>query len=139
MENKTFKVNNRPVTNRDGYKIESVEVSSNGHNHLLFDVKWSGDTTDFDCPELRIVDDKGEYLTFDIYPAYTHQIKLLRYFLKVSAKGVYQRRYFVEFGQSEYDDNGNEKKWDVLAKYGPIDLNIYYEPRLLRRSVLKIV
>ena len=38
----------------NGYRIESVELSTNGHRELYFDVKWSGEELDY--YELRVFD-----------------------------------------------------------------------------------
>ena len=122
------------------YKIKNVEVSTNGHNEISFDIDWEGDNQ-LDYYELRVWEsDKKNYLELCPYAAHSQKITVKDfYFIKDwKSKAINKETFYVELGIADYTENNELKSWEVLATYEPIEANIYYESHLFRKNVLEL-
>lgn len=122
------------------YKIKNVEVSTNGHNEIYFDIDWEGDNQ-LDYYELRVWEsDKENCLELCPYAAHSQKITVKDfYFIKDwKSKAINKETFYVELGIADYTENGELKSWEVLATYKPIEANIYYESHLFRKNVLEL-
>jgi hypothetical protein len=122
------------------YKIKNVEVSTNGHNEIYFDIDWEGDNQ-LDYYELRVWEsDKENCLELCPYAAHSQKITVKDfYFIKDwKSKAINKETFYVELGIADYTENNELKNWEVLATYEPIEANIYYESHLFRKNVLEL-
>jgi hypothetical protein len=122
------------------YKIKNVEVSTNGHNEIYFDIDWEGDNQ-LDYYELRVWEsDKENCLELCPYAAHSQKITVKDfYFIKDwKSKAINKETFYVELGIADYTENGELKNWEVLTTYEPIEANIYYESHLFRKNVLEL-
>ena len=122
------------------YKIKNVEVSTNGHNEIYFDIDWEGDNQ-LDYYELRVWEsDKENCLELCPYAAHSQKITVKDfYFIKDwKSKAINKETFYVELGIADYTENNELKSWEVLATYEPIEANIYYESHLFRKNVLEL-
>ncbi|MBR5493353.1 MAG: DUF2493 domain-containing protein [Alistipes sp.] len=60
------------------------------------------------------------------------------YLLGLKHKELRSETFYVELGIPEYNNEGKELSWKVLASYEPIFVNIYYEQHIFRKNVLEI-
>ena len=57
----------------------------------------------------------------------------------MSARKVNREAFYVELGVAEYDPKEEKLvSWKVLTAYEPIEMDIYYEPHLFRKTVMEI-
>lgn len=122
------------------YKIKNVEVSTNGHNEIYFDIDWEGNNQ-LDYYELRVWEsDKENCLELCPYAAHSQKITVKDfYFIKDwKSKAINKETFYVELGIADYTENNELKSWEVLATYEPIEANIYYESHLFRKNVLEL-
>ena len=122
---------------KHGYKIENVSVTSNGRNELYFNIKWRGDDK-IDFYDLRVFDSKKNCLECCPYAMHNQRITVKDFYMDLESKKVNEETFYIELGDSEYNDNGELVKWVVWATYEPIKLNIYYETHLFRKNILEI-
>ena len=128
------------MSKNSNYKIKNVAVTTNGRNELYFDVEWDGKDSS-DCLELRLWENGKEYcLEVCAYPSQNQRIVVKDFaFLKNwDNKKITKQTIYVELGVAEYSQDGNLEKWDSLADYESIELNIYYESRLFRKNVIEL-
>jgi hypothetical protein len=122
------------------YKIRNVVVSTNGHNEVYFDVEWEGDKS-LDSLELRVWEDGKDYC-LECYACPSHNEKVVvsdHSFLKMwESRKVNNHTIYVELGIAKYSEDGKVVRWQVLADYKPIALNIYYEHHIFRKNVLEL-
>jgi hypothetical protein len=122
------------------YKIKNVVVSTNGHNEVYFDVEWEGDKS-LDSLELRVWEDGKDYC-LECYACPSHNEKVVvsdHSFLKMwESRKVNNHTIYVELGIAKYSEDGKVVRWQVLADYKPIALNIYYEHHIFRKNVLEL-
>lgn len=122
------------------YKIKNVEVSTNGHNEIYFDIDWEGDNQ-LDYYELRVWE-SGKENCLELFPYAAHSQKITVkdfYFIKDwKSKAINKETFYVELGIADYTENGELKSWEVLATYEPVEANIYYESHLFRKNVLEL-
>ena len=134
-QNDVMKTNNgQKVAN--GYRIESVKVSTNGRKELYFDVKWSGKPLDY--YELRVFDKERNCLECLAYAMHEQRVVIMDHCTELESKKVNSEIFHVELGVAEYSESQELVKWDVLAAYEPIKLDIYYEWHMLRKNVMEI-
>ena len=126
-------------TNTD-YRINSVKDTANGVNELYFDVEWEGEDN-IGILELRVleggVDNNLEVYAF---PMRSQRVVVKdHYFVKTwTGREVNNESFVVELGVAEYTDKGEQLNWEVLASYGPINVGLYYEPRIFGKNKLEI-
>lgn len=122
------------------YKIKNVVVSTNGHNEVYFDVEWEGDKS-LDSLELRVWEDGKDYC-LECYACPSHNEKVVvgdHAFLKMwESRKVNNHTIYVELGIAKYSEDGKVVRWQVLADYKPIALNLYYEHHIFRKNVLEL-
>lgn len=122
------------------YKIKNVVVSTNGHNEVYFDVEWEGDNS-LDSLELRVWEDGKDYC-LECYACPSHNEKVVvsdHAFLKMwESRKVNNHTIYVELGIAKYSEDGKVVRWQVLADYKPIALNLYYEHHIFRKNVLEL-
>jgi hypothetical protein len=122
------------------YKIKNVVVSTNGHNEVYFDVEWEGDKS-LDSLELRVWEDGKDYC-LECYACPSHNEKVVvsdHSFLKMwESRKVNNHTIYVELGIAKYSEDGKVVRWQVLADYKPIALNLYYEHHIFRKNVLEL-
>ena len=113
------------MSKNNNYKINNVTVTTNGRNELYFDVEWDG---------------KEYCLEVCAYPSPNQRIVVKDFaFLKNwDNKKINKQTIYVELGVAEYSQDDNLEKWDSLADYEPIELNIYYESHLFRKNVIEL-
>ena len=119
------------------YKINKVAISGNGINEIYLDVEWEGNEN-IDFYELRVLDRNKEYVESCAYVAHNHRMVIKDYLLGLKHKELRSETFYVELGIPEYNNEGKELSWKVLASYEPIFVNIYYEPHIFRKNVLEI-
>jgi hypothetical protein len=119
------------------YKINKVAISGNGINELYLDVEWEGNEN-IDFYELRVLDRNKEYVESCAYVAHNHRMVIKDYLLGLKHKELRSETFYVELGIPEYNNEGKELSWKVLASYEPIFVNIYYEQHIFRKNVLEI-
>ena len=119
------------------YKINKVAISGNGINELYLDVEWEGNEN-IDFYELRVLDRNKEYVESCAYVAHNHRMVIKDYLLGLKHKELRSETFYVELGIPEYNNEGKELSWNVLASYEPIFVNIYYEQHIFRKNVLEI-
>ena len=122
------------------YKIKNVVVSTNGHNEVYFDVEWEGDKS-LDSLELRVWEDGKDYC-LECYACPSHNETVVvsdHAFLKMwESRKVNNHTIYVELGIAKYSEDGKVVRWQVLADYKPIALNLYYEHHIFRKNVLEL-
>lgn len=123
-------------TNAKGYRIDSVELSTNGHRELYFDVKWSGSTPDY--YELRVFDKEGNCMECMPYAAHEQRIVVMDFNTELQPGRVNSEVFRVELGVAEYSESGDLVKWDVLATSEPMPQDIYYESHFFRKNVIEL-
>ena len=135
---KTAAMKEMNVKSEKGYKINNVTVTTNGNKELYFDVEWEGDRT-IDDYELRVFDHKRDCL--ECYACATHRERMTvkDFYMGLEAKKVNRETFYVELGIAEYDPKEEKLiSWKVLTAYEPIEMDIYYEPHLFRKTVMEI-
>ena len=126
------------VKSEKGYKINNVTVTTNGNKELYFDVEWEGDRT-IDDYELRVFDHKRNCL--ECYACATHRERMTvkDFYMDLEPRKVNRETFYVELGVAEYDPKEEKLvSWKVLTAYEPIEMDIYYEPHLFRKTVMDI-
>lgn len=126
------------VKSEKGYKINNVTVTTNGNKELYFDVEWEGDRT-IDDYELRVFDHKRDCL--ECYACATHceRMTVKDFYMDLEPRKVNRETFYVELGVAEYDPKEEKLiSWKVLTAYEPIEMDIYYEPHLFRKTVMDI-
>lgn len=126
------------VKSEKGYKINNVTVTTNGNKELYFDVEWEGDRT-IDDYELRVFDHKRDCL--ECYACATHRERMTvkDFYMDLEPRKVNRETFYVELGVAEYDPKEEKLvSWKVLTAYEPIEMDIYYEPHLFRKTVMDI-
>ena len=122
------------------YKIKNVVVATNGNNEVYFDVEWEGDKS-LDSLELRVWEDGKDYC-LECYACPSHNEKVVvsdHAFLKMwESRKVNNHTIYVELGIAKYSEDGKVVRWQVLADYKPIALNLYYEHHIFRKNVLEL-
>ena len=122
------------------YKIKSVEITTNGRNEIYFDIEWVGDSM-LDYYELRVWESgKDNCLEVCAYAEHKQRVTVKDYCFMTDwkSKEVNKEAFHIELGIADYDDNGKELSWKVLADYQPIEVNLYYEMHIFRKNVLEI-
>ena len=122
------------------YKIKNVSVSTNGRNEIYFDVEWEGDEN-LDYFELRAYEDGKEYCLEALgYPSHNQRVVVKDFAFRKNWKAneVSKCAIYIELGIAEYTDKGEQLSWTVLADKKPIELNIYYEPHIFRKNIIKL-
>ena len=125
------------VKSEKGYKINNVTVTTNGNKELYFDMEWEGDRT-IDDYELRVFDHKRDCLECYACAAHRERMTVKDHYMDLEAKKVNRETFYVELGIAEYSDEAELLSWEVLAAYEPIEMDIYYEPHLFRKTVMEI-
>lgn len=122
------------------YKIKNVVVSTNGHNEVYFDVEWEGDKS-LDSLELRVWEDGKDYC-LECYACPSHNEMVVvsdhAFFKMWESRKVNNHTIYVELGIAKYSEDGKVVRWQVLADYKPIALNLYYEHHIFRKNVLEL-
>ena len=129
-----MKALNEPNLN-NGYKIESVKLSTNGHKELYFDVKWSGKELDY--YELRFFEKERNCMECIPYAGHEQRIVVMDFNTELQSKKVNSEKFYVELGIAEYSEAGELVKWDMLAAYEPIEQDIYYENNFFCKNVIE--
>ena len=119
----------------NGYRIESVELSTNGHRELYFDVKWSGKEPEY--YELRVFDKERNCMECMPYARHEQRIVVMDFNTELQSKKVNSEIFYVELGIAEYSVAEELVKWEVLAAYEPIRQDIYYESHFFRKNVIE--
>ena len=135
---KTAAMKEMNVKSEKGYKINNVTVTTNGNKELYFDVEWEGDRT-IDDYELRVFDHKRDCL--ECYACATHRERMTvkDFYMDLEPRKVNRETFYVELGVAEYDPKEEKLvSWKVLTAYEPIEMDIYYEPHLFRKTVMDI-
>ena len=135
---KTAAMKEMNVKSEKGYKINNVTVTTNGNKELYFDVDWEGDRT-IDDYELRVFDHKRDCL--ECYACATHRERMTvkDFYMDLEPRKVNRETFYVELGVAEYDPKEEKLvSWKVLTAYKPIEMDIYYEPHLFRKTVMDI-
>ena len=119
----------------NGYRIESVELSTNGHRELYFDVKWSGKEPEY--YELRVFDKERFCMECMPYARHEQRIVVMDFNTELQSKKVNSEIFYVELGVAEYSEEDELVKWETLAAYEPIRKDIYYESHFFRKNVIE--
>ena len=119
------------------FKIKNVTISTNGHKELYFDIELEGNANQ-DYYELRLFNSNRECIECYAYPSSGESITIKSIFLDLNPKEENIRIFYLELGVAEYTDKGEEIKWKMLSAYKPIEVNIYYETHIFRKSVMEI-
>ena len=119
----------------NGYRIESVTISTNGHRELYFDVKWTGKELDY--YELRVFDKERNCMECMPYARHEQRIVVMDFNTELQSKKVNSEIFHVELGVAEYSEAEELIKWEVLAAYKPIEQDIYYENNFFRKNVIE--
>lgn len=119
----------------NSYRIESVELSTNGHRELYFDVKWSGKEPEY--YELRVFDKEKNCMECMPYARHEQRIVVMDFNTELQSKKVNSEIFYVELGVAEYSEEDELVKWETLAAYEPIRKEIYYESHFFRKNVIE--
>ena len=122
------------------YKINKVEVSTNGRNEIIFIIEWEGNKN-IDNYELRVWErDKDNCLEVCAYASHKQKITVKDfYFIKNwKSKAVNKETFHVELGIADYTETGDLNSWKVLAAYEAINVDLYYEHHIFKKNVLEI-
>ena len=119
----------------NSYRIESVELSTNGHRELYFDVKWSGEEPEY--YELRVFDKERNCMECMPYARHEQRIVVMDFNTELQSKMVNSEIFYVELGVAEYSEEDELVKWETLAAYEPIRKDIYYESHFFRKNVIE--
>lgn len=119
----------------NSYRIESVELSTNGHRELYFDVKWSGKEPEY--YELRVFDKERNCMECMPYARHEQRIVVMDFNTELQSKMVNSEIFYVELGVAEYSEEDELVKWETLAAYEPIRKEIYYESHFFRKNVIE--
>jgi hypothetical protein len=128
------------MNSNNAYKIKNISVSTNGRNEIYLDIEWEGDDK-LDYLELRVFEDGKDYCLEALeYPSHLQRVILKPHSLYKNwkTKEVNKHTIYVELGIAEYDDNGEQLSWKILADYEPVELNIYYEFHLFHKNVIEL-
>ena len=122
------------------YKINKVEISTNGRNEIIFSIEWEGNKN-IDNYELRVWEsDKDNCLEVCAYASHKQKITVKDfYFIKNwKSKAVNKETFYVELGIADYSETDELNSWKVLAAYEPINVDLYYEHHIFKKNVLEI-
>ena len=119
----------------NSYRIESVELSTNGHRELYFDVKWSGKEPEY--YELRVFDKEKNCMECMPYARHEQRIVVMDFNTELQSKKVNSEIFYVELGVAEYSEEDELVKWETLAAYEPMRKEIYYESHFFRKNVIE--
>ena len=119
----------------NGYRIESVELSTNGHRELYFDVKWSGKEPEY--YELRVFDKERNCMECLPYARHEQRVMVMDFNTELHSGKVNSEIFYVELGVAEYSEEDELVKWETLAAYEPIRKDIYYESHFFRKNVIE--
>lgn len=119
----------------NGYRIESVELSTNGHRELYFDVKWSGKEPEY--YELRVFDKERNCMECLPYARHEQRVMVMDFNTELQSGKVNSEIFYVELGVAEYSEEDELVKWETLAAYEPIRKDIYYESHFFRKNVIE--
>ena len=74
------------------------------------------------------------------YPSHSQRVVVKDFAFRknLRANKVSKCAIYIELGIAEYADNGEQLSWTVLADKEPIELNIYYEPHIFRKNIIKL-
>ena len=128
------------MSTNNNYKINNVEVSTNGQNEIYFDIDWQGDDY-LDYYELRVYEEDEECcLEICAYPAHQQRVVVKDFYFinRWESKQVNTQKIMVELGIYNYNSEGEVISKEILAQYQPVELNIYYEHRLFRKNVIEL-
>jgi hypothetical protein len=128
------------MNSNNAYKIKNISVSTNGRNEIYLDIEWKGDDK-LDYLELRAFEDGKDHCLEALgYPSHQQRVILKPHSLYKNwrTKEVNKHTIYVELGIAEYDDNGEQLSWKILADYEPVELNIYYEFHLFHKNVIEL-
>ena len=135
---KTAAMKEMNVKSEKGYKINNVTVTTNGNKELYFDVEWEGDKS-IDGYELRLFDHKRDCLECYACAAHRERMTVKDFYMDLEPRKVNRETFYVELGIAEYDPKEEKLiSWKVLTAYEPIEMDIYYEPHLFRKTVMEI-
>ena len=129
--------NEKMVGNAKGYSIKNVKVTTDGCKKLYFHVEWEGDKN-IDYYELRVFDSNHNCLECCAYAAHQQRVTVNDFSMDLVSGKVNEETFYVELGIAEYADEWQELKWEAMATYGPIRMDIYYKFRLLRKNSIEI-
>lgn len=121
----------------NGYAIKNVTVTSDGSGRLFFHIEWEGDDN-MDFYELRILDGNKKFVESDCDLPHNAKMTIDKWMFNLKSGKVNALRFYIELGIPDYEDDGREKSWDLLACYGPIDLKVYYKFNFFSKNVLEI-
>lgn len=119
------------------YKINKVEISTNGRNEIYLDIEWEGDNQ-IEYYEIQVLDRHRKWVGASEYVAHNHRIVITDYQLGLAHKELRAEAFHVELGYPEFNDEGQQVCWKVLAAYEPIFVNLYHEARIFHRNLLEI-
>lgn len=122
------------------YKINNVEITTNGSNEIIFNIGWEGDDK-IDYYELRVWEsDKDNCLEVFPYAAHKQTIKVRdSSFMKFwKSKAINKEIFYVELGVADYTETGELKSWEVLDAYEPINVDLYHEHHIFKKNILEI-
>ena len=126
---------------RTDYKINKVEISTNGRNEIIFSIEGEGNKN-IDNYELRVWEsDKDNCLEVCAYASHKQKIIVKDfYFIKNwKSKAVNKVTFHVGLGIADYSETGELNSWKVLAAYEPINVDLYYEHHIFKKNVLDII
>jgi hypothetical protein len=120
------------------FAINNVKVSTDGCSDIYFNINWTGPKKTDKNVEIRLYKGKKGWLDSCIYPPQQARLKTDSLDLSLKSKVLNKCTFYIELGDVEYTQDGREKKWEVLATYGPFTRNIYFEHRLIGKNKLEI-
>ena len=103
------------------YKINKVEISTNGRNEIYLDIEWEGDNQ-IEYYEIQVLDRHRKWVGASEYVAHNHRIVITDYQLGLAHKELRAEAFHVELGYPEFNDEGQQVCWKVLAAY---ELQVY--------------
>ena len=71
------------------------------------------------------------------YAGHEQRIVVKDFNTELESGEVNKEIFSVELGVAEYSEAGELVKWEVLASFGPIEQDIYYENYLFRKNVIE--
>ena len=124
--------------NMHKYSIESIKVTTDGVRKLFFDVEWKGNNSP-DYYELRFFDKDKNCLEALAYASQKQRVEVRDYNLNLKSGKLNAETFYAEIGIAEYSEDGELKKWEILASSKPLEVAILYKRHIFSKNEIKII
>lgn len=122
------------------FKIESIDITTDGRKELYIDIKWSGDKKLVDWLEIDILGSNREFIDNKFDPNNKLRFVLTEAMLKLKTRQINKLTFYVEMYDRVYKEDGQGEyiKNNLLVAKGPIKVNVYFEFHIFGKNVMEI-